>query len=201
MNPFLTACTGMDALTHDIEAFVSTGNSPITDNHAINGIKYIIKYIEKAVKSPNNMEARYFMMLGSLEAGLAFSNASLGAVHAMSHSLGGYYDYAHGECNTLLLPHVINFNYEAEKEKYNFVGELIGLKLSGMRSSEKRKAIVDKIIDIKRNLNVDYTFKSKGMSNNEFGILAENAINDPCMLTNPRKVNNRDIEVIYEEAY
>lgn len=110
MDPYLTACTGMDALVHAIEAFVSTAHSPLFDIHALEAIRLVCKHLPFAIRNPQDAEARGGMMLASLEAGLAFSNASLGAVHAMAHSLGGYLDLPHGECNVLLLDHVVAFN-------------------------------------------------------------------------------------------
>ena len=109
----LTAHTGMDALTHSVEAYVSNASSPVTDIHALESIQLMHTYLPLAVEHPKKLEWRYQTMLGSLFAGLAFSNASLGAVHAMAHSLGGFSDLPHGECNALLLAHVMEFNYPA----------------------------------------------------------------------------------------
>jgi len=106
-------CTGMDALTHAIEAFVSNAHSPLTDVHALEAISLIYNNIDKAMEENRSVDTMYQMLLGSLQAGLAFSNASLGAVHAMAHSLGGLLDLPHGECNSILLEHVIALNYSA----------------------------------------------------------------------------------------
>ena len=103
----------MDALTHSVEAYVSNASSPVTDIHALESIQLMHTYLPLAVEHPKKLEWRYQTMLGSLFAGLAFSNASLGAVHAMAHSLGGFSDLPHGECNALLLAHVMEFNYPA----------------------------------------------------------------------------------------
>ena len=107
MDKYLTACTGIDALVHAIEAYVSAASSPIFDLHALEAIRLIQDNLLVAIEDPLDIEIRKNMMLGSLEAGLAFSNASLGVVHAMSHSLGGFLDLPHGECNSILLNHVI----------------------------------------------------------------------------------------------
>ncbi|HML05325.1 MAG TPA: iron-containing alcohol dehydrogenase, partial [Methanobacterium sp.] len=98
MDAYLTACAGLDALTHAMEAYVSNASSPITDLHALDAVKLISSNLIKSVQNPENLAYRGNMMLGSLEAGLAFSNASLGAVHAMAHSVGGFLDLHHGEC-------------------------------------------------------------------------------------------------------
>jgi alcohol dehydrogenase class IV len=200
MDSYLTACTGMDALTHAIEAFVSTGSSMITDIHALEAIRIISKNIIEAVKKPGDINLRNKIMNGSLEAGLAFSNAILGAVHAMSHSLGGLLDLPHGECNSVLLQHVISFNFNAVPEKFNLIAEAMGLDLRGMSTNEKKKAFLSYINNLRRNVGIDKTLSKMGVNVSDINNLAKNAINDACMYTNPRPATERDIEVIYEEA-
>jgi alcohol dehydrogenase len=200
MDPYLTACTGMDALTHAIEAFVSTGSSMITDIHALEAIRIVSKNLIEAVKKPSDINLRSKIMYGSLEAGLAFSNAILGAVHAMSHSLGGLLDLPHGECNSVLLDHVISFNFSAATEKYNIVAEAMGLDLRGMSSTEGKKAILSYVNNLRRYVGIDKTLSKMGVTISDISNLANNAINDVCMYTNPRTATKRDIEVIYEEA-
>lgn len=200
MSPYLTACTGMDALVHAIEAAVSTANSPITDGHAFSAIRLIRQNLENVIKSPDNLEFRGKMMLGSLEAGLAFSNASLGAVHAMAHSLGGLLDLPHGEANAILLNHVIAFNYPMATERYDAIGEALGLKLHGLSSSVKLGKIIEDISNLKLSVGITATLGQKGARKADISQLAENALNDPCMVTNPRTPEKRDVEVIYEEA-
>ena len=200
MDKFLTACTGLDALTHAIEAFVSNANSPITDNHAINAIRLIKENLYHAVNDPHNLEARYNMMVGSLEAGLAFSNASLGAVHAMAHSLGGLYDSAHGECNALLLDHVIAFNFDREPERFQKIGQLFGVNYKGINDSERKKATLKKVREFKSSVGINYSLQETGLQSTDISTLAKYSINDPCIITNPRKANKRDIEVIFESA-
>lgn len=200
MSNYLTACTGMDALVHAIEAYVSTANSPITDLHALNAIKLIHVNLLNVLKNPDDIELRCNMMQGSLEAGLAFSNASLGAVHAMAHSLGGWLDLPHGECNSLLLQHVMAFNYDNSEERFTKIGEALGLELKGMSLKEKRKAILEEIDRMKITAGIMKGLSERGVKLTDIPILAKKAIKDPCMVTNPRKPNNRDIEVVYEEA-
>ena len=150
MDPYLTACTGMDALTHAIEAFVSTANSPVTDLFALEAIRLISANLLDAIVHPDNDEFRNHMMLGSLKAGLAFSNASLGIVHAMAHSLGGLLDLPHGECNSILLDHVMTFNYPEAAGRYEKIGEAMGMDLSRMTAEEKRHAVINGISGLKR---------------------------------------------------
>lgn len=200
MDKFLTACTGLDALTHAIEAFVSNASSPITDNHAKNAITLIKENLYTAVNEPNNLEARYNMMVGSLEAGLAFSNASLGAVHAMAHSLGGLYDSAHGETNALLLDHVIDFNFSKSEDRFVKIAELFDLNCKGLTKSEIKKRLLETIREFKSKVGISYTLGKSGLNSSDIPILSVNAVNDPCIITNPREANKRDVEVIYESA-
>ncbi|MBF0398505.1 MAG: iron-containing alcohol dehydrogenase, partial [Desulfobacterales bacterium] len=136
MDAYLTACTGIDAFVHAIEAFVSTANSPITDLHALEAIKLIHENLLKVINNPNDIILRSKIMFASLQAGLAFSNASLGAVHAMAHSLGGYLDLPHGECNSILIDHVVAFNYKEANDRFNKIGDVLKLDLTSMTSKE-----------------------------------------------------------------
>ncbi len=123
MPKSLTAATGMDALTHAIEAYVSTAATPLTDSSAIHAIELISKYLPKAVANGENMKARDKMAYAQYLAGAAFNNASLGYVHAMAHQLGGMYDLPHGVCNAILLPHVCSFNMMSCKERFRNIAE------------------------------------------------------------------------------
>lgn len=123
MDPYLTACTAMDALTHAIEAYVSNTHSALTDVHALESIHLINQAIESSITATRTVEIMFQLMLGSLQAGLAFSNASLGAVHAMSHSMGGLLDLPHGECNSILLEHIIRINFDTVPERYRDIAK------------------------------------------------------------------------------
>jgi alcohol dehydrogenase class IV len=142
MSAELTASTGMDALCHAVEAYASTAHSPITDLHALEAIQLVTANLSAAINEPGNMIRRGRMMLASLEAGLAFSNASLGAVHALAHSLGGLLDSPHGECNAILLPYVVEFNFAAVPERYREIGKAMGLELHGMAAAEVKSTLV-----------------------------------------------------------
>ncbi|MEZ7891261.1 MAG: iron-containing alcohol dehydrogenase [Candidatus Wallbacteria bacterium] len=197
MDHYLTACTGMDALTHAVEAFVSKASSPLTDVHAVEAIKILSENLETAVKNPNDITLREKIMFASMEAGLAFSNAILGAVHSMAHSLGGFLDLPHGECNAILLSHVINFNYTAASDRYNKIGELLGIKSKKIT----QKDIVNKILEMKTNVGILKSLSKCGVKESDLPTLAAKAHNDPCLLTNPRQASKKDLEVIYEEAF
>ena len=200
MSPYLTACTGMDALVHAIEAYVSTANSPIYDLHALEAVRLISANLLSVLINPTDITLRNDLMLGSLQAGLAFSNASLGAVHAMAHSLGGLLDLPHGECNAILLEHVIAYNFREAPERYARIGEVLGLDLHGLRSQDIQEAVIAEIRRLKRSVGIQKTLGERGLKRDDIPALARKAMQDPCMVTNPRIPSLRDIEVIYEEA-
>lgn len=200
MDAYLTACTGMDALVHAFEAYVSTANAPILDLHALDAIKLIFENLPAAMQSPDNMELRGKIALASLEAGLAFSNASLGAVHAMAHSCGGLLDMAHGECNAILLDHIVAFNYQEVPQRYRNIAESIGIPVAALDSKSVLKELLFKIRKLKEELGIDPGLAKKGVKAADIPELARKAVADPCMVTNPREAKVRDIEVLYEEA-
>ena len=200
MDNYLTACTAIDALVHAIEAFTSTASAPMFDLHALEAIRLISANLEQAIAHPDDLDLRSRIMHGSLQAGLAFSNASLGAVHAMAHSLGGFLDLPHGECNAILLNHVMEYNFSTSPEKFLEIGKAMGLSMQGCPAREARNLVLSEIIRIKRAAGITSTLKERGTKSADIPQLARKAILDPCMVTNPRMPVQRDIEVIYEEA-
>jgi len=200
MDSYLSACTGLDALTHAIEAFVSRAHSPMTDLHALEAIRLVTQNLVSSIENPHDIELRSRIMLGSLQAGLAFSNAILGANHAMAHSLGGETDAFHGECNAILLDHVIEFNFPSEPERFDLVANAMGLDLRGMLEKEKKRALLEKIRTMKRDTGLGRVLHDLGINRGSLSTLTQKALDDPCMVTNPRPMTPRDIEVIYEEA-
>jgi alcohol dehydrogenase len=200
LPPELTAHTGLDAVTHSVEAYVSNASSPVTDIHALESIRLLQAHLLLAFRSPKTIGHRFQTMMGSLYAGLAFSNASLGAVHAMAHSLGGFSDLPHGECNALLLEHVMAFNFPACPKRYEDVGQAMGIDLSTLGHTEKKEKIIAGIRDLRESLGVTTSLGELGVTREEIPTLARNALRDPCMATNPRQPTAKDIERIYEEA-
>jgi len=196
----LTAHTGMDALTHSVEAYVSNASSPVTDIHALESVQLMNTYLPLAVEHPKKLEWRYQTMLGSLFAGLAFSNASLGAVHAMAHSLGGLSDLPHGECNALLLEHVMEFNYDSCPNRYETIGRALGVETEGLKRDEKKQRILGAVAAMRENLGITVRLGDLGVRKPDLPKLAATAIRDPCLATNPRKATVRDLENIYEKA-
>lgn len=194
------ACTGMDALTHAIEAYVSTANSPITDLHALEAIRIITRHLVGAVKDPASLEHQGPMMLASLEAGLAFSNAILGAVHAMAHSLGGYLDLPHGECNAILLPVIVSYNYEACPQRFDQIAEAMELDLKDCTPIQRSAKLVGKIAGLRDAVGISPTIGHLGVKRSDVPRLADFAMKDACMATNPRRLEREDIEAIYEST-
>ncbi len=154
MDAQLTAATGMDALTHAIEAYVSNANSALTDLLALDAIEQVSDNLAAVIKDPENLELRGKVMLGSMEAGLAFSNAILGAVHAMAHSLGGYLDLPHGECNAILLPYVIRVNFPYAVERYSRIAEKMGVSVSGKTDEQICNELEQAIVALSRGCGV-----------------------------------------------
>jgi alcohol dehydrogenase len=200
MDKSLTIATGFDVLSHAIEAYVSNASSPITDLHAREAIHLVASNLIPTSNDLENLELRGKMMLSSLNAGLAFSNASLGLVHAMAHSLGGFLDLPHGECNALLLDHVIEFNYDTEREKYREVSGAFGMKVDKMNDEDVKIALTDWIRDLKDEANIDYSLKHVGVKEENIPELARKAMNDACIVTNPRRPTQSDIEEIFKNA-
>lgn len=200
MDPFLSACTGIDALVHAIEAFVSTGHGPLTDSHALEAMRLIGGNLEAMIASPADIALREKIMLGSMQAGLAFSNAILGAVHAMSHSLGGFLDLPHGLCNAALVEHVVAFNYDAAPERFKVIAETLGLDCRGLTHPQIRARLVEHLIAFKRAVGFHETLGLHGVGSSDIPFLSRHAMHDPCILTNPRQSSQRDVEVVYGEA-
>lgn len=200
MSPELTAHTGMDAIVHSVEAYVSNASSPVTDIQALESIRLMNTYLALACKNPADIRYRYQTMLGSLLAGLAFSNASLGAVHAMAHSLGGYSDLPHGECNALLLESVIAFNYEACPERYQRIREIMNQSGSPINPDTVKEDLIADLKRLREEIGITLSLSDLGVQRTDIPELAKKAYRDPCLATNPREVTIRDLENIYERA-
>ncbi|MHB8163234.1 MAG: alcohol dehydrogenase-like regulatory protein ErcA [Methanoregula sp.] len=196
----LTAQTGMDAITHSIEAYVSNASSPVTDTLALESIVQMSDYLLMAQKNPDNIEFRNQTLLGSLLGGLAFSNASLGAVHAMAHSLGGFSDLPHGACNAILLGPVIDFNFGACPDRYEEIGKKLKVDTTGLSTEEIRHSVVSAIRSLRESLGDTHTLSELGVSKKDIPELAKKAKRDPCLATNPRQPTVEEIERIFENA-
>ncbi|MBC3796298.1 iron-containing alcohol dehydrogenase [Acetobacterium tundrae] len=200
MDPYLTACTGMDALTHAIEAYVSNTHSALTDVHALESLKLISQEIEKSILPDRTLDTMFQVMHGSLQAGLAFSNASLGAVHAMAHSMGGLLDRPHGECNSILLEHVIRINFDSVPDRFRNIAKQLGIPVDNLTNDVLLERIIDKIVSMRNNLHIKSTIAVETLDGAMLDYLVENALNDPCMVTNPKVLTKDEVKSIYERV-
>lgn len=196
----LTAATGLDALTHAIEAFVSTSATPITDACAKEAIRIIPNYLPRAVANGADMEAREQMVYAQFLAGMAFNTASLGYVHAIAHQFGGFYNFPHGVCNAILLPHVCRFNLIARRERFAEIAELLGENIVGLTTTEAAEFAIQAIERLGKDLNIPKGFKEMGAKEKDIEVLAKNAMKDATALTNPRKATLEEIMQIIRNA-
>lgn len=196
MDTYLTACTGMDALTHAIEAYVSNAQSPLTDIHALEAIKKVNQYLDAACLEDRTIDTMYQMMIASMTAGLAFSNASLGAVHAMAHSMGGLLDLPHGECNSILLEHVIETNFDACPDRYRAIAIAFGI---SENTNDMKKALTTAIRSMRERLKIPGFEVVETMNDDIIDQLVSSALHDPCMVTNPKELTHEEVRCIYEK--
>lgn len=181
----LTAATGMDALTHAIEAVVAKGAYDVTDSTALYAIKQIFNFLPRAVKDGSDIEAREQMCYACFLNGIAFSNAGLGNVHAMAHQLGGLYDLPHGVCNAMLLPYVEEENAKTAPAKFRPIAEVIGMNTADKSDEECADFVVGRIKALSEEVGIPKTLKEVGVDNPDFDKLAEFAMKDACAGANP----------------
>ena len=201
MPKSLTAATGMDALTHAIEAYLSTDATPVTDASALMAIELIFKYLKKAVENGNDIEAREKMAYAEYLAGVAFNNAGLGYVHAMAHQLGGFYDLPHGVCNAVLLPHVLAYNFKAVPHRFIDIAKALGIDVQGASQEKVGEMVIEGIKDLSTGIGIPAGLKELGAKDEDIRTLAENALKDACGLTNPRQATVEEIMEIYKAAF
>jgi alcohol dehydrogenase len=198
--PALTAATGMDALTHAVEAYVSIAATPITDACAMKAIELIAKYLRPAVANGDNLDARDKMAYAEYLAGMAFNNASLGYVHAMAHQLGGFYNLPHGVCNAILLPAVCEFNLIAVAEKLGDVAVALGEDVTGLAPVDAAAKGIAAIRKLSKAIGIPSGLKELGVKESDLMVMAENAKRDACQLTNPRKATLQQVVEIFRAA-
>ena len=200
MPKSLTAATGMDALTHAVEAYVSTAATPITDACAEKAIELISDYLVNAVENGQDVEARDMMAYAEYLAGMAFNNASLGYVHAMAHQLGGFYNLPHGVCNAILLPHVQEYNKATSASRLAKIAKIMGGNIEGLTDEQGADLCIDMIKSLSQTVGIPEGLGVLGVKESDFETLATNALNDACSLTNPRKGNLEEVIAIFKKA-
>ncbi|MEZ4600882.1 MAG: iron-containing alcohol dehydrogenase [Syntrophotaleaceae bacterium] len=200
VTPQLAASTGMDALTHAIEAYVSLAATPLTNLHALNAIELIFANLRQAVSDRDDMKANSNMALASLNAGIAFSNAIFGAGHAMTHQVDGLLDTHHGETDAVLLPHVMEFNLPNCRRQFREMAAAMGEEsLSGENLPDAEQAI-QAVRRLAADIGLQHTLSDFGLTEELLPQLIENTMKDACLLTNPRAVTPNDLFDLFRRA-
>lgn len=196
----LNAATGLDALTHGIEAFVSLAHNPLADTHALNAVRLVGDNLTRTMREPEDLGARRNMAQASLEAGMAFSNAILGATHAMSHQVGGLLDAPHGVVNGVLLSHVIRFNAETSPDRFRVLAAALDLAEAQAPAEEMAESIAGYIRRLADDVGVPPGLADIGVTEDDIPTLARSTLNDACLSTNPRHAEVADVERIFRAA-
>jgi alcohol dehydrogenase class IV len=200
MPPALTASTGLDALCHAIEAYVSTGAEPVADALCLHAIRLIGANLRKAVANGRDVETRGKMALASLMAGAAFTNAGLGAVHAIAHCLGAMYKVPHGIANAMLLPYVMEFNAMADMERFRNIAVALGEDVAGLSLPDAADRAAEAVRRLNSDVGVPRTLKEVGVTADDFPTIVENSITYRLLPCNPRTVARGDLENILRNA-
>ncbi|QDQ88457.1 L-threonine dehydrogenase [Alcaligenaceae bacterium SJ-26] len=197
----LTAATGMDALTHAIEAYVSTAATPITDACAVKAVTLIARNLRAAVNNGNDLVARENMAYAQFLAGMAFNNASLGYVHAMAHQLGGFYNLPHGVCNAVLLPHVEEYNLATAAGRLRDIAQHMDEDVLGLSDEAGARVCIAAIRRLAADVGIPPSLTDLGVKDADIPTLAQNALKDACALTNPRQAETQaEVEQIFRAA-
>jgi alcohol dehydrogenase class IV len=200
MPDWLNAATGLDALTHGIEAFVSLARGPLTDHHALQAVSLVHGNLARTMHRPDDTDARSRMAQAALEAGLAFTNAILGATHAMSHQVGGLLDLPHGVVNGVLLPHVIRYNGAELPERFVPVAQAMGLDVAGVPAAETVERVAAEVRRLADEVGVPSGLGQLGVRIEDVPRLAELTLGDACLTTNPRHTDRSDVETLFKAA-
>lgn len=200
MPASLTAATGMDALTHSIEAFVANSRCPFTDGIALESIRLIGQNLVRAVENGHNMEARTNMCWAQYMGGLAFSNAGLGMVHAMAHQLGGFYNTPHGVANAILLPYVMRFNLPNAADRYAEIAKVFGFNTANMTQEQAAMAAILYIEELKKVIKIP-RLADTAFNPEDAKALALNALQDTGMPENPRQPSVEEVIEVFYQAY
>ena len=200
MPQAIAASTGMDALTHAMEGYITKAAWLIPDMFHINAMSLLYKNLEKAANNKDN-KAIEMVAYAQYIAGMGFSNVGLGIVHSMAHSLGAYFNTPHGVANALLLPHVLKFNGKVCPNLFRNMGNAFGLDMENTSDEEAVDKVVNAVKDLSKKLNIPQTLKEIDIPKEMIPTLAKQAVNDVCTPGNPRSVTVEDIISIYESAY
>jgi alcohol dehydrogenase class IV len=201
LPPGVLSTTGMDALTHAYEAFISPVTNPVSQALAYDAMRLIGLNLRRFCANPENIEAAGFMLLASTMAGIAFFNGRVGVVHAMAHPLGGVFNVPHGLANAILLPHCMDFTRLAVPELFGRIAEALGKKIAGFSLNEASKKPAEAVRELIEDLQIPKSLKDVGVKSESFAIMAKDAVNSGIHLTTPRKVTEKDMIELYEKAF
>lgn len=197
----LTAATGMDALTHAIEALVTPGAYPVTDATALAAVELIFANLARTVKNGHDIEAREQMVYAIFLGGLAFNNAGLGYVHAMAHQLGGVYDLPHGVCNAMLLPFVEEENAKYVPEKFRSIAKAIGLNVENQTDKQCADFVIESIKALSKEVGIPAKLSELGVEEVDLDLLAENSMKDACAPGNPFIPTKEEVITLFKKYY
>ncbi|ELM3723594.1 lactaldehyde reductase [Edwardsiella piscicida] len=199
MPPALKAATGVDALTHAIEGYITRGAWALTDALHLKAIEMIGGALRASVNG--DAEAGATMALGQYVAGMGFSNVGLGLVHGMAHPLGAFYNTPHGVANAILLPHVMRYNAGACGEKFRDIARALGIACDDLSLDQAAAAAIAAVEALNRDVGIPPSLREVGVCEEDIARLAEAALADVCTGGNPRSATLRDIEQLYRQAY
>ncbi len=200
LPPHLTAATGMDALTHNIESLTAPVFHPMCDAIAIKGVELTVKYLEKAVKTPEDIEARGYMMLAAMMGAVAFQK-DLGTAHSLSHALSAICGLHHGLANAIVLPFVMNFNKEVSKSEYTLIAREFGIDIYGKDELECAEKAIEEVRALNKRVGIPESLSSVGVKSEDLQELTEKAYLDPCHYTNARSCTKEDLLSLLKEAF
>ena len=201
LPPGLTAATGMDALTHAIEGYITKGAWEMSDMFELKAIEMIAKHLPIVVKNPSDVVARDGMAVAQYIAGMGFSNVGLGLVHGMAHPLGAYYDIPHGIANALLLPVVMQYNAESSIDKYVDIARAMGVKVDNLSPQKAAQAAVDAVKSLATRVGIPERLRDLNVKEEDLERLAKSAFEDVCTPGNPREVKLSEISDLYKKAF
>ncbi len=200
MPPNLTASTGMDALSHSVEAYVTKRYHPISEGIALKAIEMIGKNLKRAVEHGDDLQARGEMLMASTMGALAFQKG-LGAVHSLAHQLSTEADIPHGVANSIMLPYVMEFNLEHAKEEYASIASALGADISGMSVDEAARSAVAQVRQLSQEISMPQNLSEVGLKRESLQRMAKNAMFDHCYKLNPRPCTEEDMLRLYEIAF
>lgn len=200
MPPALTAATGMDALCHSIEAYVSKRYNPLASAIALAGIKLVAENLRRAVKDGTDIEARKNMAMASTMGALAFSKG-LGAVHSLAHQLSTEADMPHGMANAIMLPHVMEFNLEVAGQKYGDIAQAMGVNTASMSAMEAARSAVESVRQLSQDTGIPDRLRDAGVKEESIPVMAAKAMADHCHPLNPRDCTEESMAALYKAAF